>query len=172
MTVKRRDSHSTEFGLWLREQPEIDSKLGFRTYNIDYAWAIINTDSTHKVTHLMLVEEKRYRAKTRPHQRLVFKWLDDRLKDDADYYGFHTLVFEKTNPDDGQMWLNNNLISRKELISFLRFERDKNKEPQERKWYRQMLKYAEKLEASDKTPTCIRQLAMHITAKASKMEWE
>jgi len=64
----------------------------------------------------------------------------------------------------------NDLTSVDGLTRFL--NKGKNKEPQERKWYRNLLKYAEKLEASPKTPTCIRQLAMHITAKASKMEWE
>ena len=42
---------------------------------------------------------------------------------------------------------------------------DKNKEPQERKWYRQAIKYLEKLEASINVPTQIRQLIMHMTAK-------
>ena len=50
--------------------------------------------------------------------------------------------------------------------------KDKNKEPQERKWYRQAIKYLEKLEASPNVPTPIRQLIMHFTAKLSKMEWE
>ena len=45
------------------------------------------------------------------------------------------------------------------------FVLDKNKEPQERKWYRNAIKYLEKLEASTNVPTQIRQLIMHMTAK-------
>ena len=38
MTQKRRDDHSTEFGLWLREQDDLDSKKGYIATNIDYVW--------------------------------------------------------------------------------------------------------------------------------------
>jgi len=37
-TQKRRDKHSTEFGLWLREQPELDSYKGYNTSNVDFMW--------------------------------------------------------------------------------------------------------------------------------------
>ena len=54
MTQKRRDGNSTEFGLWLREQPEIDSKYGYVTTNIDFFWC------NYKSNEWMLIEEKRF----------------------------------------------------------------------------------------------------------------
>jgi len=38
MTKRRNDSHSTEYGLWLRDEPSIDSSLGYVATNIDYIW--------------------------------------------------------------------------------------------------------------------------------------
>jgi len=51
MTRRRNDNHSTEFGLWLREQPDIDSKLGYITTNLDYVW------KNYKTGDWMLIEE-------------------------------------------------------------------------------------------------------------------
>lgn len=64
----------------------------------------------------------------------------------------------------------NDLTSVDGLTAFI--NKGKNKEPQERKWYRQAIKYLEKLEASSNVPTPIRQLIMHFTARISGMEWE
>ena len=54
MTRQRNDSHSTEFGIWLRVQPQIDSSLGFLASNIDYCW------TNYKTGEWMFIEEKRY----------------------------------------------------------------------------------------------------------------
>jgi len=53
MTKPRFDDKSTEFGLWLRNQKEIDSGLGYITSNLDYIWRNYNTGDW------MLIEEKR-----------------------------------------------------------------------------------------------------------------
>jgi len=116
MTKKRNDNHSTEFGLWLREQSEIDSKLGFTTSNIDYVW------HNYKTGEWMFVEEKRHGAKMSFSQHQIFKKVHAACfaSEDKKYRGFHLLVFENTSPDDGKMWLNNSEISRNDLIVFLR----------------------------------------------------
>jgi hypothetical protein len=45
MTCKARiDKLSTDFGKWLRAQPEIDSFLGYRATDLDYVWANVETD--------------------------------------------------------------------------------------------------------------------------------
>jgi len=59
MTRKRNDSHSTEFGLWLREQNEIDSSLGYLATNIDFMW------TNYKTGQWMILEEKRYESKVK-----------------------------------------------------------------------------------------------------------
>ena len=118
MTKKRYDKHSTEFGLWLREQPEIDSKLGFLATNVDYMW------SNYKTGDWMLIEEKRYNATLKDWQRKMFIVIDSICRLDKKYRGFHLITFEKTNPNDGKIFLGRNKkeISKDKLIKFLKFD--------------------------------------------------
>lgn len=125
MTTKRRDSHSTEFGLWLREQDEIDSELGFYATNIDYVWRRRTPNAW------MYLEEKRHDARIPTWQRISFQIIHRSIVDPS-YRGFWCLFFEKTNPDDGKVWLcrlpatgdntKRHEISEQQLIAFLRFE--------------------------------------------------
>lgn len=114
MTTKRRDNHSTEFGLWLREQNEIDSKYGYLATNIDYMW------KNYKTLQWMLIEEKRYYAKVRPWQQNMFYTISKSIVD-SNYYGFHILQFEKTSPEDGRIYLNYQEITKIQLVEFLKF---------------------------------------------------
>jgi len=114
MTQKRLDSHSTEFGLWLRNQSEIDSKLGYIATNIDYVW------KNYKTGYWMLIEEKRFNSKVRFYQEVIFNTVDLLCRIDNKYKGFFIITFEKTCPDDGNIFLNNKLITKQELIDFLR----------------------------------------------------
>lgn len=114
MTQQRRDNHSTEFGIWLRQQPEIDSSYGFLATNIDYMW------TNYKTGEWMLLEEKRYNTPPKEWQKRCFEVLHSSIKHDK-YKGFHYLTFEKTTPEDGKMWLDCRLITKNELLSFLRF---------------------------------------------------
>lgn len=123
MTRRRYDNCSTEFGLWLRDQPEIDSSLGFVATNIDYVWL------NYETRKWMLIEEKRYARRMTHAQRGAFKTVDGIAKSDENYMGFHFLMFERTSPEDGWTILDDNfLIDRQDLIEFLRFEK-----PEE--WY-------------------------------------
>lgn len=123
MTQQRRDDKSTEFGLWLRKQPEIDSRNeGFSTTNIDYIW------SYYREGYWMLLEEKRYRYLPKWSQVNCYKLVDLSARLDASYRGLHFIIFENTNPDDGAIWLDGRYISRNDLIKFLRFE-------QSEEWY-------------------------------------
>ncbi len=115
MTTQRRDDHSTEFGLWLRNQNEIDSGLGFIATNIDYMWR------NYKTGQWMFIEEKRYGKAPKYPQTAMFEVADNAARNDPNYKGFHYLIFEKTSPDDGLIRLDNQLISREQLILFLRF---------------------------------------------------
>jgi len=123
LTRKRDDEHSTEFGLWLREQPEIDSYLGYRGYNLDYIWW--KKKGFDKIpTSWRLIEEKRFMANLKPDQRLTYRWLHKKIMKlkDVTYKGIHLLQFENTNPEDGKIFLNRKLITKKELLDFLLFK--------------------------------------------------
>jgi hypothetical protein len=116
MTKRRIDNHSTEFGLWLREQKEIDSSLGYITTNIDFVWRNYNTNQW------MLIEEKRHNSNPKEWQRKIFKIIHKLCISDKNYKGFHLLKFENTNPNDGKIWLDKKEITKEQLLKFLKFE--------------------------------------------------
>jgi hypothetical protein len=115
VTRQRNDNHSTEFGLWLREQAEIDSSKGYIATNVDYVWRNHNTD------RWMLIEEKRYGTQPPRWQWEIFKMLDWCCKYHPHFCGFHLIIFERTSPEDGRMWLDGREINKAELLDFLQF---------------------------------------------------
>ena len=114
MTRKRIDGHSTEFGLWLREQKQIDSSLGFVATNLDYVW------KNFKTGDWMLIEEKRFSGKVTFSQRKLFTHLHKSIQDKK-YHGIHLITFENTSPEDGKIYLDNREITKDELLRFLSF---------------------------------------------------
>ena len=121
MTIERNDNASTEFGLWIRKQKDVDSYKGFRAYNIDFVWWF-KKGYDKEPTAWMLLEEKRYNSKLRPDQHLTYEWLHKKISKlkDKTYKGFHLIQFEKTNPEDGKIFLNKKEINKVELIEFLK----------------------------------------------------
>lgn len=117
MTQKRFDSHSTEFGLWLRKQKSIDSSLGYIATNVDYVWR------NYKTGDWMLIEEKRYMSKVKRWQQEIFDLLAWCSQHHPKFCGFHTLQFEKTSPEDGAIFLDGQKITKKDLINFLQFKK-------------------------------------------------
>lgn len=123
MTRQRNDSHSTEFGLWIRNQAEIDSFKGYRNYNLDIIWW--RKKGFEKNPELwMLIEEKRYMADCKGDQKLTFIWVHQKILklNDPTYKGIYLLQFEKTSPEDGKIFLNHKEITEKNLIDFLQFK--------------------------------------------------
>lgn len=116
MTRQRNDSHSTEFGIWLRKQRQIDQKLGYLTTNLDYIWGNYNKQKW------MLIEEKRYGNPLRQAQKDMFELVDECCKTDSRYKGFHVLQFENTSPEDGRIIWDGNEISKQQLLRLLTFE--------------------------------------------------
>lgn len=124
MTRQRNDKHSTEFGLWLRGQlpnqrtdvSAIDSKCGYVATNIDYLWC------NYRNGEFMLIEEKRYNRRPTFAQQEMFKLIDNACSSDKSYRGLHILIFEKTSPEDGKIYLDGQTISTRQLIAFLCFE--------------------------------------------------
>jgi len=115
MTRPRNDDHSTEFGIWLREQPEIASNLGYAATNIDYIWC------DYKRNKWMLIEEKRYMSGITFSQNKLIERVVAACKNDPTFCGFHLVQFEKTSPLDGKAYWNGGQIYRDELIGMLRF---------------------------------------------------
>jgi len=113
MTKQRFDDKSTEFGIWLRQQKEIDSNLGFVATNLDYVW------TNYKTGKWMLIEEKRYSSQVKFYQENIFKVLDKACRNDINYCGFHKIIFQNTNPDDGLIWLDGIDITKEQLVDFL-----------------------------------------------------
>ena len=114
MTRPRFDSHSTEFGLWLRNQKDIDSTLGYVTTNLDYIWKNYNTGKW------LLIEEKRHRADITYSQKKIFDSLNQILKKDPSYLGLYLIVFENTSPEDGKIWINKKESTKEELFYLLK----------------------------------------------------
>jgi len=117
MTQQRRDNNSTEFGIWLRKQKEIDSSLGYVATNIDYVW------KNYKTGEWMMIEEKRFNNYPKFYQQKMYETLDLLTRADSKYKGFHVIVFEKTSPDDGWIKLDGNIITKNELIKLLQFDK-------------------------------------------------
>lgn len=116
MTRKRVDEHSTEFGLWLREQHSIDSSLGFVATNLDYIWC------NYKTGDWMLIEEKRFNSSVTYSQAQLINKIDNLCQSDKQYHGWHVIKFEKTNPEDGEIRLDNEVITKAQLLDFLKFK--------------------------------------------------
>jgi len=103
MTKRRNDSHSTEYGLWLRDEPSIDSSLGYVATNIDYIWR------NYKTGDWMIKKEKRYGGSDGCNnlpsnwQIKMFELIHGHIKRSADtlenskYHGFY-FILEKNAP--------------------------------------------------------------------------
>jgi len=120
MTRKRNDSHSTEFGLWLRKQKRIDSKLGYSAINLDYIWR------NYKTGEWLLIEEKRYMSNLTFPQKQTFKFIDMVAKSNPKYKGFFLIQFQNTNPDDGEIFINGKQSTVEDLFDLLIFKEQTN----------------------------------------------
>lgn len=113
MTRQRYDEHSTEFGLWLREQAILESSLGFVATNLDYIW------NNYKTGQWMLIEEKRHGGTVTFSQNRIFQLIDKACMGAEGYCGLHIIRFEKTSPSDGRIWLDGKEVSCQRLLEFL-----------------------------------------------------
>lgn len=116
MTRKRIDNHSTEFGLWLRDQPSLQQRLGYLATNLDFIWGNYNKQKW------MLIEEKRYGSGLRQAQLDLIEMVDKCCKADPRYQGFHLLQFENTSPLDGGIFWDGKKVTIGQLIKILEFE--------------------------------------------------
>ena len=107
---------STEFSLWLRDQSELDSSLGYITSDLDHIWM------NYKNELWMLLETKRYGWYVGRVQHNILLKINKACAKDKMYRGLHQLVFENTTPDDGRIQLDEQEITKEELIKFLQFD--------------------------------------------------
>jgi hypothetical protein len=133
MTTQRHDGGGTKFSNWFRNQPELDSYLGYRNYNIDYVWWF--KKEHNEVDKYMLLEEKCYQSTLKPDHLLMLKHLDKTLQSDPRYWGCYLIQFLCESPDDcvaNTQWpipttvirlfpKKIYVLDRAELIAFLQF---------------------------------------------------
>lgn len=134
MTRERAIEGDTPFGQWLRSHPALDSRRGFDCQNLDYIWH-------HFIDgHLMLLEEKCFNGSSPfaqrdthsiidqalafalTHPAFTLKRLSARRPVKITYHGYHLVVFERTSPLDGRIWIDGREVTPEQLLSFLKFE--------------------------------------------------
>jgi len=127
VTRQRNDRHSTEFGLWLRSQPELDAQLHkLSATNLDFIWR------NYATNQWMCIEEKRFMSALTFSQRQTLNFLKPVFAADPKFCGIHIVTFQKTSPDDGLIFLDENmehefspleerLITKEQLIRLLQF---------------------------------------------------
>jgi hypothetical protein len=110
-----------DFSGWVRENLP-DSYDGFRVSDLDFILANVKTKK------IMLLEQKIYAGKTRNWQKELFsyvnRWISTGIENenpDWEYLGFHTVVFEKTFPENGKIWFDGQLVTKEELRDKLSF---------------------------------------------------
>jgi len=120
-------SSKSKFSEWLRNQPKIDSSLGFIASDIDYVW------KNYKTGLWVYIEEKCHMENIGFPQSEILDFTHELAEKSRDkkYRGFHFIQFEYTNPDDGKIYLDHKEITKKDLIEFLCFEKPSN-------WYKTM----------------------------------
>jgi hypothetical protein len=128
VTTQSREGKETEFSLWLRnklpdnvtfarEDDALSSKLGFITTDIDYIWM------NFKTNEWIIIEEKRRRKEVPFAQKNILVMIHNLArKHDKKYRGLYLIQFERTNPEDGKIWINNKEVTKENLIKLLRFE--------------------------------------------------
>lgn len=128
MTKQRNDSHSTEFGLWLRQLPAPLTSVNISCQNLDYIW------HNYQQSWLITIEEKRYDGVSSYAQidthNIIRQMLEkasgcmvSTARNDRriEYRGHYIIRFSSTNPDDGEIEINGVKVTKEELIHLLTF---------------------------------------------------
>ncbi len=111
---------SLEFSRWIRSELP-DSQTGYLVTNLD--WIFYN----YKSKIILMIEEKTHGAKVREWQSRLFNEIiapalsDWCSKHNFIWLGFHSIVFENTNPKDGKIYWDDELISEDTLRERLSF---------------------------------------------------
>lgn len=120
MTRKANDiSRFTQFSMWIRKWCK-DSKDGLSLTNLDYV--VIE----YRKKKFFLLEEKQYMSNLKPGQKIIFKLLDNFMKNNIDfdgyeYWGFYLIQLPEELPGNG-MKLNYKPITSEELKNHIDFK--------------------------------------------------
>jgi hypothetical protein len=104
------------FSQWIRDNLP-DSSLGFVVSDLDF---IV---SNYKTKRIMLLEIKTRNAQLKTWQQILFnnlaKWIKQGIDKDWEFLGFHTITFQNTFFNDGNVYLDNIEITEQKLAKFL-----------------------------------------------------
>lgn len=110
-----------DFSGWVKKHLP-DSYDGFRVSDLDFILANVKTKK------IMLLEQKNYASRTRQWQKSLFRdvdrWIAAGILHDQrgwEYLGFHSVVFERTYPENGKVWFDGELVTKEELTNKLSF---------------------------------------------------
>ena len=121
MTKANVTGKDSDFGHWLRHEPQLDSSKGFRATDLDLLWYC--ADGIETAGLYMLIEEKCRMREMDTWQARRFQILDQNCQADPYYRGFHLIQFEGTNPTDGKTFWNHQEITVADLIDYLAFRK-------------------------------------------------
>ena len=121
MTKANVTGKDSDFGHWLRHEPQLDSSKGFRATDLDLLWYC--ADGIETAGLYMLIEEKCRMREMDIWQARRFQILDQNCQADPYYRGFHFIQFEGTNPTDGKTFWNHQEITVADLIDYLAFKK-------------------------------------------------
>lgn len=121
MTKKEKTgnrNHDLFFSNWIRNNLP-NSYTGFRCYDLDFIlW-------NKNLKYLMIIELKSYNTDTTFDQYFMLqkinKWIKNGIDEEWTYKGLHLIQFEKTNFENGKVFLDKKEITETELIKFLSF---------------------------------------------------
>ena len=151
------------FSAWLMYPPWNAKEEGFTNNDIDILIKNYNTNEW------MFIEEKTRGILPNNYQLKVFKHIHDSIIDNK-YRGYHLIVFSESTPDNSKhIILDNKVISRDDLIEFLRFSKPK-------KWYKTIM-FNEDFKAGEKilckkNNTIQFEISDARKSGGAKMDWE
>lgn len=108
-----------EFSQWIRDELP-SSKTAFMVSDLDFIlW-------NYRSKRMMFIEVKTNSHDVFKFQRIMFtqmaKWIQrgiDQYRDGWSFLGYHEIVFERKNFQDGKCWLNKREVTEQQLIEFL-----------------------------------------------------
>ncbi len=106
------------FSQWIRNKLP-DSATGYSVTDLDFVlW-------NYKTKCVMIIEVKTRNTLPRTGQKIMFhhlhRWISNGIDKGWKYLGFHLIVFENTNFQDGKCWLDHKETTEQDLIKFLSF---------------------------------------------------
>lgn len=120
--LEREATQRSDFSDWLRDE-DLHGMQTVRIYDAD--WMIYQKENFETLEgRIMILEEKCMNGLMSHDQAAAYLQIDKGMKIGNPYYwsGFHYLRFEKTTPENGAIFIDENWISKADFIKFLEFK--------------------------------------------------